>query len=229
MAKHLIQIIPSGTALPDGQSFNLLAWGIAGDGLDSPLSSFFGRMKAARQARNMRAMTETMEAAKAYFDARRQAIESCMKAQEQEYRLQSLPQRNGYELEQQGREQWEGLRALEHRSVVGERTRGREVTDAEAALVSAQQALDAQRDLGKELAWKKREVDVLDVDLALAERRAILRQHLEELRRAGRSPGADAATGAAIENALYEARAQLQASGLDTSAIDAVLQQRSRR
>src|SRR4029077_8033995 len=96
------------------------------------------------------------------------------------------PQRNAYHGEQKAQERSEEVRALQHRGDLARLTRDREHAETEAALVGARQALDAQRDLGTELAWKKRHVDLLDIELALAERRAVLRQQFEELARAMR-------------------------------------------
>jgi hypothetical protein len=148
-----------------------------------------------------------MQAAKAYFDARREAIQACIKAQEEDYRLRALPDRNLNDGQHQAEERSEELRALQHRGELGRLTRDREHAETEAVRVAARQALDAQRDLGTELVWKKRRVDLLDVELAIAERRAILRQHFDELDRAMRGINPGAGNSAAVENALYEARA----------------------
>ena len=94
-------------------------------------------------------------------------------------------------------------------------------------MVDAQQQLKAQRDHGYttyELAWKKKYCDLLDVELSTAERRAILRQHMAELEEP--AGGLIDQTDDAIDDALYEKRAQLNASGLDTSKIDAELDRR---
>lgn len=230
MSRRYIEIIPPGTPLPDSRHG---AWtaatAVASDTSDGPMVSLFARARARRQARTLRAMAETMEAAKVYFDARRQAIESCIKAQEEEYRLESLPLRSGLEQARQGEEEWEKLRAVEHQSEIAEWQRGGELAEAQAALLAARQALEAQRDLGGELAWKRRQVDLLDIELAIAERRAVLRQHFEELSRAMGGAGARVGSAGALEDALHDARAQLNAHGLDTSAIDAILERRNRR
>jgi hypothetical protein len=91
--------------------------------------------------------------------------------------------------------------------------------------VDARQALKAQRDHGYgryELEWKKRSCEILDVELNAAERRAILQQHLAELDGSECADGANAEkpSDAALDDALYEARAQLLANGIDTSTID---------
>ena len=70
--------------------------------LDGPWSSIFTRTRASRQARTLRALTETMEAAKAYYDARQRAVESCVKAQREEYRLELVPYTAAQEAETNG-------------------------------------------------------------------------------------------------------------------------------
>ena len=70
---------------------------------------------------------------------------------------------------------------------------------------------------------------LLDIELAIAERRAILRQHFAELDRAMREANAGSADADTMDNALYQARAQLNAHGLDTSAIDTILERRNKR
>jgi hypothetical protein len=88
----------------------------------------------------------------------------------------------------------------------------------------------AQHDFGYttyELAFKKKNCELLDVELNAAERRAILRQHVAELDQP-KSSERPAGVGAddAIDETLYEVRAQLNASGLDTGRIDALIEQR---
>ena len=70
---------------------------------------------------------------------------------------------------------------------------------------------------------------MLDLELSAAERRAILRQHLAELDQSeptDEGASAELQSDAALDDVLYEARAQRLANGLDTSRIDALLQRR---
>jgi len=102
-----------------------------------------------------------------------------------------------------------------------------EFAHANCALVDAQQALKAQREHGSgsyELEWKKRKSEILDVELTMAERRAVLREHMGEFEDSGETGGPRAdASDDEVDEALHEARSQLRASGLDTGKIDAVL------
>jgi hypothetical protein len=197
--------------------------------LDGPWSSIFTRARANRQARTLRALTETMEAAKAYYEARQEAVESCIKAEREEYRLLTVPYTAAQDAEHQWGEREIDLVELERRHDLAALTRDRERADAQAAVSAARLSLDAQRQRGSELAWKKLGVDLLDIELAIAERRAILRQHFAELDRAMRGTNAGSMDAETMDNALYQARAQLNAHGLDTSAIDTILERRNKR
>jgi hypothetical protein len=118
------------------------------------------------------------------------------------------------------------MRDARHRREMGELRRATERAQAETALAAAEHVASAQHELGGELAWKKRNIETLDLDLALAERRAILRQHLAEQRQISdsrNSSGLGSVNRSAVEEALHEARAQLRANGLDTSALDEIL------
>ena len=68
---------------------------------------------------------------------------------------------------------------------------------------------------------KKKAIELLDVALSEAERRLILKQHVRELE------GPDHFSSAA-EDALYAARTELNASGLDSSRLDAAIDARTR-
>lgn len=209
-----MQIIPPRGPLVEAQRHDQAAWAERAPAAGGLFSSFRARAKAGRQARTLRAMTEEMEAARAYFDARALAIESCRKAQDEEYRLRSLPK---HAADQRSAE----YHARLHEDNVRELAWRREYDDAQALTVSARQALDAQRGIGDELAWKKRRVELLDVELSMAERKAILREHAAEF---GLRPNASEDE---VAEALHEARSQLRASGLDTGKIDAVLARRT--
>jgi hypothetical protein len=229
MARRYMEIIPPrGEALTEWQGQP--AWSAPPrPGQDGPLSSIFVRARANRQARTLRALTETMQAAKAYCDARQLAVQSCRKAQREEYRLRTVPHVAAQEEEQQLEEGEIKLLELERRHYLASLSGDRERAEAESTVSAARHALDVQRQKGDELAWKRRQVDLLDIELAIAERRAILRQHFDELDRAMRGMNSGTAVSTALENALYEARAQLNAHGLDTSALDAALERRNRR
>jgi hypothetical protein len=192
---------------------------------DGLFSSMRTRARAARRARTLEALTATMEKAKDYFDARSAAIESCIRAQESEYRLTQtrFAAAERADLERQSR--GEELSAIQHRREMAAIRGGAERVEAEAALQAAQHALTAERGLGRDLAWDRRNVEVMDLAMAIAEREAVMRQHVSG---PAQSDTASSGAGGAdlLEEALYEARGQLRAHGLDTSRIDAVLERR---
>jgi hypothetical protein len=231
MARRDIEIItPDGRSVADWQGPEQPARpAMRRRDLDGPWSSIFTRARATRQARTLRALTETMEAAKAYYDARQRAVESCVKAQREEYRLQLVPYTAAQEAEHQWGEGEIDLVEIERRYDLAALTRDRDRAEAQSAVTAAHQSLDAQRRMGGELAWKKLGVDLLDIELAIAERRAILRQHFAELDRAMRGTNAGSLDAETMDSALYQARAQLNAHGLDTSAIDTILERRNKR
>ena len=77
-----------------------------------------------------------------------------------------------------------------------------------------------------EIAWRKKQCEMLNVDLDAAERRALL----DEVRRTKtRRTAALPSNADDLDDALYEARAELLANGLDTSRIDEVIERRKQR
>ena len=196
------------------------------------VSSTFMRWTAERDARTFTAIAARTRAEGDLFEAQSEAAESFFKRQRVLGHVQELPEIIATDRARRGAERAEELRDLYHRQEIAETRRLTELAYVERELLDAQQALKAQRDHGYgsyELEWKKRSCEMLDVELSAAERRAILRQHLAELDES--EPRAEAASAepqsdAALDDALYEARAQLLANGLDTSRIDALLQRR---
>jgi hypothetical protein len=195
------------------------------------IESTLTRWEANRHARTLGALSARTRAEGDLFDAQTQAMSSYVKRQEAAFRLQELPEVLGNDRARRRIERAEELRRVQHQHEVAEINRQTEIARIEAVLVDAQQALRAQHDFGYttyELAFKKKNCELLDVELNAAERRAILRQHVAELdqpKSSERSVGVGA-NDDAIDEALYEARAQLNASGLDTSRIDALIEQR---
>jgi hypothetical protein len=158
--------------------------------------------RANRQTRTWEALSTTMEAAKKYYDAQTQAIESYIKCQETAFRAH-------------------------HRNEMAELHRMTEIVRTQAVLLEAEQALQAQREFGYAMIASKRNCELLDLELAVAERRAVQRQHLRELEGNAHSARSDADAGnELIDDALYQMRANLNANGLDTSGIDAVIDRR---
>jgi hypothetical protein len=111
------------------------------------------------------------------------------------------------------------LREIEYQGELAERRRMTELAHVESALVDAEQALRAQREFGyitHELAWKKKNREILDVELDAAERRALLREAEHPVAPAPMSEQE-------LIDKLYAKRQELRADGLDTSRIDAAL------
>ena len=196
------------------------------------IDSTLTRWEANRHARTLNALSHRTHAETALFDAQTQAIASYIRRQRAFQELQELPEILATDRARRQAERAEELRDVYSRHEIAETRRLTELAYVERELLDAQQALKAQRDHGYgsyELEWKKRSCEILDVELSAAERRAILRQHLAELDESEpRAEGASAEppSDAALDDALYETRAQLLANGLDTSRIDALLQHR---
>jgi len=197
------------------------------------IDSALMRWEANRHSRTLGAVAGRTRAEADLFDAQTQLVEAYGRRQRALANLQELPEVVANEHAKRRIERLEELRQCQHRSELAEMQRMTEVAQAKAVLVDAQQALEAQRSHGHttyDLAWKKKYCDMLDLDLSVAERRAILRQHVAELDGAkGKRTARGEIGGDVIEDALYEKRAQLLAAGLDTGRIDAVIEQRASR
>jgi hypothetical protein len=192
------------------------------------IESTLARWEAQRHARTIDAVAVRTRAEAGLFDAQSQVIASYVNRQRAGHRLQELPEIIANDRSRRRIERANELREAQHAYELAELRRLGEVAHAETALVDAQQQLKAQRDHGYttyELAWKKKYCDLLDVELSTAERRAILRQHMAELEEPV-GGGLTDQPDDAIDDALYEKRTQLNASGLDTSKIDAELERR---
>lgn len=104
-------------------------------------------------------------------------------------------------------------------------TRARTIaTTATAALVDAEQQVQAQRDFGyftHELAHKKKALELLDIQLNEAERRAMLKKNFIE--------EAETANADDIDDALYAYLEILNAKGLDPSRIEAAIRARKQK
>ena len=174
---------------------------------DGIISSALARRRAERQARTWKARTEAMRSAKDFFDAELAAMESYIRSREAAYRLQTLPERLDAE------------RQLAHTRRLTEQA------EATARLVDANQVLQAQQELGSSIARTKKNCELLDVQMAAAEREAILEEHLREHETNALSARLPAPAGGDVDE-LYRLRASLHAQGIDASAVDAVIQQR---
>jgi hypothetical protein len=191
------------------------------------VSSTFTRWEANHHSRAISAIAERTRAEANLFDAQTQALESYVKRQRAGARVQELGEIIANDRAIRRAERAEDLRQIHHQIEIADTRRQTESASADRVLLDAQQALQAQRDHGYDsyaLEWKRRKCEILDMELSMAERRAILREHMSELNAsAGISPHA---SDNEIDDALHEARSQLRASGLDTAKIDALLAKR---
>ena len=221
MTSRAIEIIP-----PD-QRFQLLPGGSGC--VPAPLVSmpmppprgFFARL---RYERDIWRETEALalyhrraQAEQEYWDSQTRSFESALKCQEAAYRLTV-----------QGE-----LLALLHASKMRELQRGDELAELQhqRVLADGRLALEeiecrraALQDYGQAIARQQRENDLIDLELAAEERRAVLRQHLREINRDPHGPSES--RNSMIDDALHAARAEMNASGLDTSRLDAVIEHR---
>jgi hypothetical protein len=194
------------------------------------LSSTLIRWEANRHARVISAVAERARAEANLFDAQTQALESYAKRQRVAARVQELPEIIGNDRAIRKIERTEELRQIQHRYETAEKQRKAEVAHADRVLLDARQALKAQREHGYDsyaLELKKRNCEILDVELSMAERKAILREHMGQFEDSPESRGSRPdASDDEVDEALHEARSQLRASGLDTSKIDVVIARR---
>ena len=195
------------------------------------VSSTLTRWEANRHSRAISAIAERTRAEANLFDAQTQALESYAKRQRAAARVQELPEIIANDRAIRRAERADELRQARHQYEMSEVRRQTEIAHADRALVDARQALQAQRDHGYDayaLDWKKRKCEILDVELSMAERKAILDEHMGAANGSQNGNGTRAdASDAEVDEALHEARAQLRASGLDTGRIDVVIARRA--
>lgn len=186
---------------------------VPGVGHHGAVESYFATRRYNSTTRTTDALTRLNHSEAKLFDAQTQVVESTIKKREALFRLQELPERLGQELAVRRVHRANELRQAQHQYEVAEYQRLTEITHCETALTDARQQLAAQRKYGDstyELAWKKKHLEMLDVELNAAERRVVLRQHRIELE----NPSGDDA-----EERLYRERAEALADG-DDSAIE---------
>jgi hypothetical protein len=230
MAK--VEIIPPRSGLPARRSNSLTVQSPPRVDPGGLVSSTLMRWEATRHSRAISAIAQRTRAEANLFDAQTQVLDSYVKRQRAAARVQELPEMIANDRAIRRTERAEELRQTRHQYEVSEVRRQTEIAHADRVLVDARQALRAQREHGDAsyaLEWKKRSCEILDVELSMAERKAILREHTAELEGsldAGLRPDA---SNDEVGEALHEARSQLRASGLDTDRIDAVLVRRGSR
>jgi hypothetical protein len=190
------------------------------------------RWEAERNTRTLAAVAARNRAEGDQLQAQSEAMESYIKLQLAVARVQELPEIIAADRARRQAERAEELRQLHHANEIAEIRRLMELAHIERELADAHQALKAQRDHGYgryELEWKKRICEMLELELTEAERREMLREHFAQLNATNRveavnsSPRVDDDS---IDDALYQARAELLANGLDTSRIDALIGRR---
>jgi len=193
------------------------------------VSSTLTRWEANHHSRAISAITERTRAEANLLDAQTQALESYVKRQRAGARVQELGEIISNDRAIRRAERAEDLRQIHHQIEFADTRRQTELASADRVLLDAQQALQAQRDHGYDsyaLEWKRRKCEILDMELTMAERRAILREHVAEFGDSDRGGLKPDAGDDEVAEALHEARSQLRASGLDTGKIDAVLTRR---
>jgi hypothetical protein len=197
-----------------------------------PTGIVSSRLAAWEENRRERVLTARASAVRAeagLYDAQSQAINSFVKRTEALSRLAELPEILAHERSKRHTARTEELRELRHHHELSEEHRLTEIARVQTVRVAADQELQAQRDHGyvsASLKWKKAHSDVLEVELTMAERRAMLREHIGELEGGKQSaPLSDDD----IDDELYQVRDHMRADGMDTGHVDAALARRKGR
>ena len=224
MSKNDVEIIPP-SRLPAQQSNGAgheLSYSVARENPGGIISSALTRWEANRHARVFDALATRTRAEADYFDAQTGAIDSYIKRARVYHRLAELPETLATDRARRQADRGEELREIQHQRELADHRRMTELAHVQSVLVDAQQALRAQREFGyfnHQLAWKKKNCEMLDVELDAAERRALLREAQSGNAQAEPAQPSEAEL---IEQ-LYAKREELRASGLDTSRVDSAL------
>lgn len=225
MPNYLTQIMPPRQSIVD-EHLGVELLPLPAPARQSFMDWLLGRSESERAVTEFRELTVQMDAARAYFDARRQAVESCINAGAAEYRLRELPHVTSdgerYRQEERGAQH----RALQDRRYLTELQQELAHIDAQIRTLAAHQRLGARYGLGRATEWNTQGIELLDAEMGIAERRAVLREQ------AGHTSSAESVRQddlSGIEELLHEARAQLRASGLDTTRLDEEITRLARR
>jgi hypothetical protein len=180
----------------------------------------------------MEALVPVAQAQTELTTAHTALIESQHKNYIETCRLNEAQEKEGRELAVRRAKHAEEMRQLQHVHEVNELIRQEQIIErqtrivhARVALADADQQLSAQLEHGSlrhTLAHKRLALEILDVELSQADRRAIFREF------EGRRGGASLELDEEIEDALYSRQQQLNGAGLDTTRIDAILRDRKR-
>jgi hypothetical protein len=204
------------------------------------ITSALDRMRWDRASDATDALTRLNKSEVSLFNAQTQVTDAKRKRLEAQFALQELPEKLGHELAVRRVERAESYRQAQHIYEVNETRRATDLTlertnltRVRTALTDAEQQLQAQHDHGYltyELAHRKKQAEILDVELSKKERRRLLQ--MDEPRRNKRDDysGINAEIDAMgeIDDALHARRDQLNASGLDTDSIDEAIRKRKR-
>jgi hypothetical protein len=162
------------------------------------MESYFATRRYNHTSKTVTALTQLNTSEAALFDSQTAVVESAIKKREALLRYQEQPERWGHELEVRRVQRSNEMREAQHHYEVNEYRRIKEVThmqaelthakavltNARTVLVDAEQQLSAQRkhgELNYEIAHKKKNLELLDIELSEKERRALMRKQLEEL------------------------------------------------
>jgi hypothetical protein len=195
------------------------------------VSSTLTRWQANGQTRALTALRALTVAEANLYDAQSQAMESYVTRERAAARLAELPEIIATDRARRRAERAGELRTLQHQFEIAELRRKTECTQAHVTLEDARQALRAQREHGYaayELEWHRRQCEILELELTAEEQREILREHRAKQSDHGAAAEPDTSSDE-VYNALFDARSQMRASGLDTSKIDALLRERQQR
>jgi hypothetical protein len=185
----------------------------SGDALDGMLT----RWEADRDTRTLVVLTKKANALSTFIDAGTALLKSDTAYRQAWAELQDGPEKLAHERNVRRVDRAESYRHVQHVYEGNEMRRATDRAYLESALTDAQQHLRAQQEYGyttHEIIHKKKQHELLDLDMEAEEKKAILRQHRNE------SDENDDG----ILDMLYRKRERLNARGLDTSKIDDVIE-----
>lgn len=186
------------------------------------VSSTLTRWEANGQTRAISAVAERTRAEADLFEAQTQALESYVKRQAAAARVEELPEIIAAERAGRRAARAEELRQMQNKYNVAQLRRQTELARAEAILEDARQALNAQREHGVHyhgLGWKQK---IGERELYVEEQQVILSEHRKRV--AGKDFNE---LQHASNEELLQRRAEMNADGHDTRAIDDELARRS--
>ncbi|HZP75404.1 MAG TPA: hypothetical protein VFB45_04610 [Pseudolabrys sp.] len=220
MAKNEIEIIPPSRVQRAAEpgAGRELSVNVARENPGGIISSALTRWEAGRHERVYGALASRTRAEAKYFDAQCEAVDAYIRRAQAGQHLAELPEVLANDRARRRAARAEELREIEHQYQLAAYRRAVESARVQTELVDAEQALRAQREFGyltHELAWRKRNTELLDIELDAAERRAMLRE--------AQNPSQKEPTEDELIQQLLSKREQLRADGVDTGPIDAAL------